>query len=155
MEIGDPRQIGAIGPGGLYGHLTQIVEPSVLTEIRRQRAEVDREIVRLAHAGRGSDALDLLRAEERLVIADTQEQALGALVLDWCAAFAEGEDAVMIARRNRDVAELNARARELLAEQGRLGAEGGRGRRAALRGRRPRDHAGQHAARSPTASAGR
>ena len=123
VEIGDPRQIGAIGPGGLYGHLTQIVEPSVLTEIRRQRAEVDREIVRLAHAGRGSDALDLLRAEERLVIADTQEQALGALVLDWCAAFAEGEDAVMIARRNRDVAELNARARELLAEQGRLGAE--------------------------------
>ena len=61
VEIGDPRQIGAIGPGGLYGHLTQIVEPSVLTEIRRQRAEVDREIVRLAHAGRGSDALDLLR----------------------------------------------------------------------------------------------
>ena len=74
VEIGDPRQIGAIGPGGLYGHLTQIVEPSVLTEIRRQRAEVDREIVRLAHAGRGSDALDLLRAEERLVIADTHER---------------------------------------------------------------------------------
>lgn len=123
VEIGDPRQIGAIGPGGLYGHLTQIVEPSVLSEIRRQRAEVDREIVRLAHAGRGSDALDLLRAEERLVIADTHEQALGALTLDWHAAFAAGDDAVMIARRNRDVAELNAQGRELLREQGRLGAE--------------------------------
>lgn len=123
VEIGDPRQIGAIGPGGLYGHLTQIVEPSILTEIRRQRAEVDREIVRLAHAGRGSDALDLLRAEQRLVIADTHEQALGALVLDWHAAFAGGDDAVMIARRNRDVAELNAQGRELLCEQGRLGGE--------------------------------
>jgi conjugative relaxase-like TrwC/TraI family protein len=123
VEIGDPRQIGAIGPGGLFGHLTQIVEPSVLTEIRRQRAEVDREIVRLAHAGRGSDALDLLRAEERLVIADSREEALRALVLDWQAAFAEGDDAVMIARRNRDVADLNAQGRELLAEQGRLGAE--------------------------------
>jgi len=123
VEIGDPRQIGAIGPGGLYGHLTQIVEPSVLTEIRRQRAEVDREIVRLAHAGRGSDALDLLRAEERLVIADTHEQALAALTLDWHAAFAAGDDAVMIARRNRDVAELNAQGRELLRAEGRLGAE--------------------------------
>jgi len=122
VEIGDPRQIGAIGPGGLYGHLTQIVEPSVLTEIRRQRAEVDREIVRLAHAGRGSDALDLLRAEERLVIADTHAEALGALALDWHAAFATGDDAVMIARRNRDVAELNATGRELLAAEGKLGA---------------------------------
>jgi len=123
VEIGDPRQIGAIGPGGLYGHLTQIVEPSVLTEIRRQRAEVDREIVRLAHAGRGSDALDLLRAGERLVIADTHEGALAALTLDWHLAFAGGDDAVMIARRNRDVAELNARGRELLRSEGRLGTE--------------------------------
>lgn len=123
VEIGDPRQIGAIGPGGLYGHLTQIVEPSVLTEIRRQRAEVDREIVRLAHAGRGSDALDLLRAEERLVIADTHEGTLRALVLDWHASFAEGTDSVMIARRNRDVEELNAQGRELLCSEGRLGAE--------------------------------
>jgi len=123
VEIGDPRQIGAIGPGGLYAHLTQVIEPSVLTEIRRQRAEVDREIVRLAHAGRGSDALDLLRAEERLVIADTHEQALDALTLDWHAAFLAGDDAVMIARRNRDVAELNAQGRELLRSEGQLGAE--------------------------------
>jgi conjugative relaxase-like TrwC/TraI family protein len=123
VEIGDPRQIGAIGPGGLYGHLTQIVEPSVLSEIRRQRAEVDREIVRLAHAGRGSDALDLLRAEQRLMIADSHEEALRALVLDWHAASADGTDAVMIARRNRDVAELNAQGRELRVDEGRLGAE--------------------------------
>ena len=121
VAIGDPRQIGAVGPGGLYGHLTQLVEPSVLTVIRRQRAEVDREIVRLAHTGRGSDALDLLSAEERLVIADTNEQALGALLLDWHASFTAGTDAVMIARRNRDVAELNAMGRELLRAEGRLG----------------------------------
>ncbi|MEZ4588708.1 MAG: MobF family relaxase [Gemmatimonadales bacterium] len=121
VEIGDPRQIGAIGPGGLYGHLTQVVEPSVLTEIRRQRAEVDREIVRLAHAGRGSDALDLLRAEGRLVIADTHDEALRAVALDWHTGFAAGDDAVMIARRNRDVAELNRLGRALLAAEGRLG----------------------------------
>jgi conjugative relaxase-like TrwC/TraI family protein len=119
--IGDPRQIGAVGPGGLYGRLTTVVEPAVLTEIRRQRDPHDRRIVELAHEGRGSDALDLLRVREQLVIADTLEESLRAMVLDWNRAFAGGEDAVMIARRIRDVAELNVRARDLLREQGRLG----------------------------------
>ncbi|HXV05528.1 MAG TPA: AAA family ATPase, partial [Solirubrobacterales bacterium] len=118
--IGDPRQIGAVGPGGLYGHLTNEIEPAVLTEIRRQRDPIDRHMVKLAHEGRGSDALDLLRMRERLVIADSLEEALDAQVLDWHRSFASGEDAVMIARRTRDVAELNEKARELLRAEGRL-----------------------------------
>ncbi len=121
--IGDPHQIGAVGPGGLYGNLTNEIEPIELTQIRRQRDPVDREIVELAHEGRGSDALDLLHAHERLVIADTLPEALDAQVLDWHKRFANGEDAVMIARRTRDVAELNERARELLAAEGRVATE--------------------------------
>jgi conjugative relaxase-like TrwC/TraI family protein len=121
--IGDPRQIGAVGPGGLYGNMTNEIEPIVLREIRRQRDPVDREIVELAHEGRGSDALDVLRAHDRLVIADTLPEVLDAQVLDWHKRFAHGEDAVMIARRTRDVAELNERARELLVAEGRLGAD--------------------------------
>ncbi len=121
VAIGDPRQIGAVGPGGLYGHLTKVIEPAVLTEIRRQRDPLDRRIVELAHEGRGSDALDLLRSRERLVIADTLPEALDALVLDWHERYSAGEDAVMIARRGRDVAELNAKAREILAAERRVG----------------------------------
>jgi conjugative relaxase-like TrwC/TraI family protein len=121
VMIGDPRQIGAVGPGGLYGRLTTITEPAVLTQIRRQRDPFDRRVVELAHEGRGSDALDLLRVRDRLVIADTLAETLDAMVLDWHRSFAAGEDAVMIARRVRDVAELNARARALLLAQGRLG----------------------------------
>lgn len=121
--IGDPRQIGAVGPGGLYGNLTNEIEPVVLTQIRRQRDPVDREIVELAHEGRGSDALDVLRAHDRLVIADTLPEVLDAQVLDWHKRYASGEDAVMIARRTRDVAELNERARELLAVEGRVGRD--------------------------------
>ncbi|HEX6688919.1 MAG TPA: MobF family relaxase, partial [Solirubrobacterales bacterium] len=121
VKIGDPRQIGAVGPGGLYGHFTNEVEPIVLSEIRRQHDPVDRYIVKLAHEGRGSDALDVLRMENRLVIADTLPEALDAQVLDWHKRFAAGEDAVMIARRTRDVAELNKRARELLVADRKLG----------------------------------
>ena len=25
--VGDPRQIGSVGPGGLYAHLTRLIEP--------------------------------------------------------------------------------------------------------------------------------
>jgi conjugative relaxase-like TrwC/TraI family protein len=121
--IGDPRQIGAVGPGGLYGNFTNEFEPIYLTEIRRQRDPVDRRMVELAHEGRGSDALDLLRTRERLVIADSLPEALDAQALDWHRSFAAGEDAVMIARRTRDVANLNERAREILIADGRLGTE--------------------------------
>jgi conjugative relaxase-like TrwC/TraI family protein len=121
VKIGDPHQIGAVGPGGLYGNFSNEFEPIYLTEIRRQRDPVDRRVVELSHEGRGSDALDLLRARDRLVIADTLPEALDAQVLDWHRRFVTGEDSVMIARRTRDVADLNERAREILAADGRLG----------------------------------
>ncbi len=123
VMIGDPHQIGAVGPGGLYGNVTNEIEPIVLTEIRRQHDKVDRYIVKLAHEGRGSDALDVLAVQDRLVIADTHPEALDAVALDWHKAFVDGDDAVMIARRTRDVMELNARGRELLAADGRLGTQ--------------------------------
>jgi conjugative relaxase-like TrwC/TraI family protein len=121
VGIGDPRQIGAVGPGGTFGHLTNEAEAIILTEIRRQRDPVDRRIVELAHEGRGSDALDLFRAKDRLIIGDTLDEVKGAMVLDWFRRFAAGEDAVMIARRRRDVADLNEAARRLLADNGFLG----------------------------------
>ena len=119
--IGDPHQIGAVGPGGIYGHLARRLETVELTEIRRQHAEVDREVVRLAHEGRGSDALDVLAANERLRIAETHEEAVAALALDWHRRFAAESDAVMIARRNDDVARLNEAAREFRLARGELG----------------------------------
>jgi conjugative relaxase-like TrwC/TraI family protein len=119
--IGDTRQIGAVGPGGLYGRLATVTDAIELNEIRRQRDPEDRRIVELAHEGRGSDAIDLLRANDRLQITDTHDEALDAVALDWHQSFRGGDDAVMIARRIRDVAELNERARELLAADGHLG----------------------------------
>jgi conjugative relaxase-like TrwC/TraI family protein len=121
--IGDPRQIGAVGPGGIYGHVTNEIEPVMLSEIRRQRDPLDRRMVELAHEGRGSDALDLLRMRDRLVIGDTLPEVFDAQVRDWHESYSNGEDAVMIARRTRDVAELNERAHEALVGEGRVGAQ--------------------------------
>lgn len=119
--IGDHRQIGAIGPGGLFAHLTRVLDVVRLTTIRRQRGEVDQRIVSLVHEARGSEALDLLRTRGKLIIGDNILEVLHGLVLDWYRDYATGADAVMIARRNRDVDFLNDRAREILREQGKLG----------------------------------
>lgn len=121
--IGDPRQIGAVGPGGLYGHLTRAIEPTTLSEIRRQPREIDRRVVELVVEGKGSDALDLLRAENRLIVGDTLEDTLRGMLVDWHRDYSGGADAVMIARRNRDVDVLNTQARQLLAEEGAIGAD--------------------------------
>jgi len=120
VVIGDPRQIGAIGPGGVYAHLTRATEPARLQTIWRQHRPEDQQLVRLVHEGRGSEALDLLRANDRLVIGDDLPTVLDAQLADWYRAYATGEDALMIARRNRDVDHLNDQARELLREDGAL-----------------------------------
>ncbi len=121
VVIGDPRQIGAIGPGGLYAHLTRVLEPIKLETIRRQRREPDRELVALVHEGRGSEALDLLRTQSRLIVGDDLPSTLHGLLADWHRDFASGADAVMIARRNRDVDFLNEGARALRGAEGKLG----------------------------------
>lgn len=121
VVIGDPQQIGAIGPGGAYGQITQTIEPSTLTTIRRQQRPEDRRFVTLVHEGRGSEALDLLRARGRVVVADNLRRTLDAMLADWHRDFATGADAVMIARRNRDVDYLNEQARELRRAAGALG----------------------------------
>lgn len=119
--IGDSRQIGSIGPGGLFAHLARLIEPVSLTTIRRQRQEADQRIVTLVHEGRGSEALDLLRTEGKLIVGDNIISTLHGLLLDWHRDFASGADAVMIARRNRDVEYLNDQARELRRAEGKLG----------------------------------
>lgn len=119
--IGDGQQIGSIGPGGLFAHVSRVIEPVRLTEIRRQHRPEDRRLVKLVHEGRGSDALDLLRTEGKLVIGEDTISTLHGLLLDWHRDYVTGADVVMIARRNRDVDYLNERARETRRDEGRLG----------------------------------
>ena len=121
VTIGDPRQIGAIGPGGLYAHWTRLGETVRLTTFRRQRREADQRVIQLVHEGQGSEALDLLRTDGKLIVGEDAVSTLQGLLLDWHSDYVTGADAVMIARRNRDVEYLNEEARELRRLEGRLG----------------------------------
>jgi conjugative relaxase-like TrwC/TraI family protein len=119
--VGDPHQIGAIGPGGLYGHLTRVTDTATLTTIYRQHRAEDQQLVHLVHEGRGSEALDLLRTTGRLIVGEDLASTLNGQLADWHRDYATGADVVMIARRNRDVDYLNDCARELRREAGALG----------------------------------
>jgi hypothetical protein len=121
--IGDPAQLGEIEAGGLFAAIADRMETIRLDEVIRHEHELDREAAKLIREGHGREALGLYEAEGRVTVAGDPAVRREAMVADWWQSYREGEDALMIARTNREVEALNALARERMKEAGRLGAE--------------------------------
>ncbi len=98
-------------------------EPIHLDEVIRHEHELDREAAKRIREGEGGEALRLYRSSERVIVAPDAEVRREAMVRDWHESFDRGEDAVMIAKRNAEVAKLNAMAREVRKQEGKLGAQ--------------------------------
>lgn len=121
--VGDPEQLGPIEAGGLFSATAERTEPVHLEDVIRHNHELDRDAAKLIREGQGREALSLYRSEERVTVAGNAEERRMAMVKDWWQSFAEGEDALMVAKRNSEVERLNATARELVRSEGRLGSE--------------------------------
>jgi conjugative relaxase-like TrwC/TraI family protein len=119
--IGDPAQLGEIEAGGLFAALAARGEAVVLDEVIRHRHDLDREGAKRIREGEGREALDVYRSSERVIVAADPEARRQAMVDDWWQSFGRGEDALMVAKRNAEVGELNALARERMRSEGRLG----------------------------------
>jgi conjugative relaxase-like TrwC/TraI family protein len=119
--IGDPQQLGAIEAGGLFAAIADRTDPIVLDEVIRHNHELDRDVAKLIREGEGREALALYRSAERVIVAPDAEARRQAMVEDWWRSYREGEDALMVAKRNVEVERLNATARELMRSEGRLG----------------------------------
>jgi conjugative relaxase-like TrwC/TraI family protein len=119
--IGDPAQLGEIEAGGLFAAIANRSEPVVLDEVIRHRHELDREGAKRIREGEGREALDIYRSSERVIVAADPEARRGEMVNDWWQSFGQGEDALMVAKRNAEVEKLNALARERMRAEGRLG----------------------------------
>jgi conjugative relaxase-like TrwC/TraI family protein len=119
--VGDPAQLGEIEAGGLFGAIVARTEPVVLDEVIRHRHDLDRDGARRIREGLGAEAIEVYRSAERVVVSADPEARREEMVRDWWRSFAEGEDALMIAKRNAEVARLNALAREMMKAEGRLG----------------------------------
>lgn len=120
--VGDDRQLPEIDAGGAFRGLAHRLRPIELVENRRQQHQWEREALDLLREGRAAEAIARYEERGRVVLADTAGEAHDRLVADWWTAASRGEEAVMVAARRVDVAELNARARALMARDGRLGS---------------------------------
>jgi conjugative relaxase-like TrwC/TraI family protein len=119
--VGDPEQLGPIEAGGLFPAIAERTEPIHLHEVIRHNHELDRDAAKLIREGEGREALSLYRSEERVTVAGNAEERRVAMVEDWWRSYSQGEDALMVAKRNVEVERLNATARELVRSEGRLG----------------------------------
>jgi conjugative relaxase-like TrwC/TraI family protein len=120
--VGDYRQLPEIEAGGAFRALTARLPAIVLTGNRRQVAAWERATLAQLRDGDADEALRRYEAHGRVVTGDSADAVRGRLVTDWWTARDRG-DAVMIAYRRVDVAELNDRARTLMRAAGVLGDE--------------------------------
>lgn len=121
--VGDPKQLGEIEAGGLFRAIADRTDPIHLEEVIRHEHELDRTAAKRIREGEGREALALYESGERVTVAPNAEARREAMVRDWHESFDRGEDAVIVAKRNAEVARLNAMAREVRKEAGQLGAQ--------------------------------
>jgi conjugative relaxase-like TrwC/TraI family protein len=119
--VGDPAQLGEIEAGGLFAAIVARTEPVVLDEVIRHNHDLDRDGARRIREGRGAEAIEIYRSAERVVVSLDPGARREEMVGDWWRSFAEGDDSLMVAKRNAEVGRLNALAREVMRAEGRLG----------------------------------
>ena len=135
--VGDHHQLGPVGPGGAFEGLLRrhqgVVQ--VLTDNVRQREPEEARALLALRGGDVAHAVSFYVGHQRLRTAETRDEALQRAVEAWAQDVTEGKDAVLMAWRRANVAELNARARVVMEELGvlfgpELVAPGGRAYRA-------------------------
>ena len=118
--VGDHRQLPEIGAGGSFLGLVRRGLAVELGENIRQVNAWEREALDQLRSGGADSALELYLRHGALAIEPSERATRDRLVREWLAS-APDEDAVMIAQRRADVADLNERARARLREAGELG----------------------------------
>lgn len=122
--VGDDRQLPEIAAGGAFRAIAARQGALELTEVRRQRHGWDREALQALRDGNIEHWANAYRQHGRIVARPTAHSVRTQLVSDWWnATQSPGVDAVMIAHRRADVAELNDRARTLARTAGQLGTD--------------------------------
>jgi conjugative relaxase-like TrwC/TraI family protein len=117
--VGDPRQLGAIGPGGVFRALLDRLEPIELTEVVRQELAVDCEAIEAQKQERFGEALGIYAQGGRVEVCESPFLTRAAVVEGW-ARDGDPERTLMLARSRREVSYLNRAARERLTRSGSL-----------------------------------
>ena len=122
--VGDPYQLPELDAGGLFRALAARPDSIHLIVNRRQREAWQRDALDELRDGDVTAAVDAFADHRRIVTAATAEQVRDRLVADWWHTHTTTQqpgEAVMIALRTSDVADLNVRARTRMTAAGALG----------------------------------
>lgn len=122
--VGDDRQLPEIDAGGAFRALADQQDATQLQDVRRQREDWDRAALAELRSGDIEQFARAYLEHGRIVMTPTASAAREALVADWWNATRDGADALMIATRRADVADLNARARQHMRDAGKLEEDG-------------------------------
>jgi conjugative relaxase-like TrwC/TraI family protein len=120
--VGDPRQLGAVGPGGALAALVRR-HPDVvhqLSENRRQHDVAERSTLAELRDGDVGKAVAWYHDQGRLHATADRNVALQQAVDAWAADVAAGHQTALYAWRRANVAALNQRARAWMEATGRL-----------------------------------
>jgi len=125
VAVGDIEQLPEIEAGGLFRSLVQRLGAAELQTNQRQREPWEQQALDLLRSGDAVAAIARYAQHDRVVVRSRAGRLRKRMVEDWWAATQRpGErPPIMIALRRGDVADLNDRARRLLAEHGRLGLQ--------------------------------
>ena len=120
--VGDPRQLGSVGPGGGFEALVKRFGTAVhvLSENVRQHDPAERSALGELRSGRVDDAVSWYAGHGRIAVSVDRDTALDATVAGWAADVAQGTDVAMYAWKRANVAELNRRGRWAMEARGKL-----------------------------------
>jgi conjugative relaxase-like TrwC/TraI family protein len=122
VAVGDPRQLGSVGPGGGFEAVTRRFGAAVhvMGDNVRQRDHTER--IALAHlrGGEVATAVSWYADNGRIAVSEDRDSALDATVAGWMVDVAQGASTAMYAWRRANVAELNRRGRQAWEEAGGL-----------------------------------
>jgi conjugative relaxase-like TrwC/TraI family protein len=122
VAVGDPRQLGAVGPGGGFEALLARFGDAVhvLADNVRQRDPAERAALEALRSGDVEAAVSWYADTGRIAVSPDRDTGLDAVVAGWAADVAQGADVAMYAWRRANVAELNSRGRAAWEALGRL-----------------------------------
>ncbi|MYW35432.1 MobF family relaxase [Streptomyces sp. SID2119] len=131
VAIGDPLQLQAVGVGGWFREVHELVGGLTLTENRRQEDAAERHALEVWRTGDHDQALRLLAERGRVHPTESADEARSQILTVWEELRRDRwpdthdllDELVVLAARNSDVDALNVGAQQIRRAAGELGTE--------------------------------
>jgi hypothetical protein len=128
IEVGDPRQLRGVGCGSMFATVHRLVDGGELVENRRQADTDERAAIAAWRRGDYSQALTSWADRDRLIVAETGQEAISMLLATWVDqrlgapdSMTEIRGLLIVAATNEQVGRLNDGAQAIRLASGELG----------------------------------